>query len=47
MAPEDIYSGGETRPSVRVEIAHIARHLPDPRSRRRTAQSGVTSSPRI
>lgn len=34
----DIYVGGEQTPAVRVEIAHIARHLDDGASRRRVAQ---------
>ncbi len=35
---DNFYVGGEAAPlSARIEIAHIARHLPDSASRRRTA----------
>ncbi|MBY4207994.1 tautomerase family protein [Rhodococcus fascians] len=37
-APANLYIGGEQRPSVRVEIAHIARHSDDSAGRRRISQ---------
>ncbi|WP_328810467.1 tautomerase family protein [Rhodococcus sp. NBC_00294] len=36
--PSNIYVGGEQRPTVRVEIAHIARHQDGATGRRRVAQ---------